>query len=380
MKNMVDYLEESGNETMEERAFCDVDSLILSQFSYLKLDGIVPGIGKDNAVTLREIAAHSEFEKLFSDERYAKDNRALYHAMLRSRRFGHMKVNYHVNLIDSDWELQFSATTFLLEKGPVYVAFRGTDETLVGWKEDFNMAFLTPVPAQEKAVQYLNCVAEMFAGKFIVGGHSKGGNLAVYASMNCMEAFRYRIIKVYSHDGPGFREEILESAAYQSIRDRLHKLLPHSSVVGMLLQQQEAYEVIDCKSVGLLQHDPYNWLIDGIDFKRSDELGIGTKIMDDGLNKWVCSLNKEELKGFVETLYSVVEATDVKTLLDLKSVDKRKNANAVITAIKDMDEESKKMMKQVMKVLFRQMRDTIKREAPRPVMKLGSLIGEQQSE
>lgn len=376
MKNILDYIEESGKERMDERAFCDVDSLILAQFSYLKFDGIVPGVGNNKAISLKEIAAHLDFERLFSDERYAKDNRALFHAMLKSRRFGRMKVNYHVNIIDPAWELQFSATTCLLEKGPVYVAFRGTDETLVGWKEDFNMAFQTPVPAQEKAVQYLNCVSEMFAGDFIVGGHSKGGNLAVYASMNCMQYSRSRILSIYSHDGPGFREEILQSSAYADIRERIHKLLPHSSVVGMLLQQQEAYEVIDCKSFGLLQHDPYNWLIDGADFKRIDALKLGTKLMDDGLNEWVCSLNKEELRCFVETLYSVVEATDVKTLLDLKSIDKRKNANAVITAIKDMDEESKKMMKQIMKVLFKQMRDTIKREAPLPVMKPGTFRNE----
>ena len=373
MKNILDYLEESGHDRMDERAFCDVDSLILSQFSYLKFDGIIPGMGSDKAVTLKEIAEHPDFEHLFLDERYAKDNHELFYAMMKSRRFGRMKVNYHVNIIDPAWELQFSAVTCLPEKGSVYVAFRGTDENLIGWKEDFNMAFITPVPSQEKAVQYLNWVAERFAGGFIVGGHSKGGNLAVYASMNCKECIRERILRVYSHDGPGFRGEILQSTAYEGIRDRIHKLIPHSSVVGMLLQQQEAYEVIDCRSVGLLQHDPYNWLIEGTDFRRSEELGIGTRIMDNGLNDWVSSLNQEELKCFVETLYSVVEATEVKTLLDLKSVDKRKNANAVITAIKDIDEETKKMMKQVMEVLFRQMWHTMKREAPLPMIKLSGL-------
>lgn len=371
MKNMVDYIKESGNEKMDERPFGDVDSLILSQFSYLKMDGIVPGIGKHKAVSLKQIAAHPDFEKLFSDERYAKDNKALFQAMLESRRFGGMKVNFHVNIVDEGWQLQFSASTILLEKGPVYVAFRGTDENLVGWKEDFNMAFITPVPSQEKAVQYLNSAADLFAGDFIVGGHSKGGNLAVYASMNALDPIKERILKIYSHDGPGFREEILASDAYESIRDRIHKLLPHSSVVGMLLQKQEAYEVIDCRSVGLLQHNPFNWLIEEQDFKRSEELGIGTKIMDDGLNEWVCSMNPEQLQGFVETLYSVVEATDLKTLLDFKNVDKRKNANAVVTAIKDMDDESKEMMKQVVRVLFQQMKETLKKEAPLSIKKRG---------
>ncbi len=366
MKNIIDYLKESGDEKMDERAFCDVDSLILSQFSYLKFDEIVPSVGNERAVSLREIEAHPEFEKLFSDERYAKDNRALFDAMRKSKRFGRMKVNFHVNIIDSAWELQFSATTCLLENGPVYVVFRGTDETLVGWKEDFNMAFITPIPAQEKALQYLNCVTDLFAGKFIVGGHSKGGNLAVYASMHCKESAKDRILRIYSHDGPGFREEIFQSEEYASVRDRIHKLLPHSSMVGMLLQQQEAYEVVDCKSVGLLQHDPFNWLIDGYDFKRTDRLGIGAKIMDEGLNQWVSSLNQEQLQGFVETLYGVVEAANIKTLLDLNA-DRRKHANAIITAIKDMDDESKEILKQVVKVLFQQMKETLKKESSLPV-------------
>ena len=300
----------------------------------------------------------------------------MFQAMLKSRRFQNMKAVFHVNILDEGWELQFSATTFRMEKGPVYVAFRGTDENLVGWKEDFNMAFITPVPAQEKAIQYLNSVAELFSGKFIVGGHSKGGNLAVYASMNCSDYLQDRIISIYSHDGPGFREEVLESSSYERIHDRVHKLLPHSSVVGMLLQKQETYEVIDCKSIGLLQHNPFNWLTDGCDFKRSDQLKHGTKVMDDSLNEWVCSLNKDQLRGFVETLYSVVEATEIKTLLDLKNVDKRKNANAVIAAIKDMDEESRKMMKQIIKLLFKQMKETMINEASLPPKVTELLRGE----
>lgn len=365
MKDIVEYIKETSNTTLAEADFNEVDSLVLSQFSYLKFDGIVPGIGKERAVSVEEIAKHTLFENLFSDERYAKDNRALFSAMLQSERYRTMKLNFYVNMVDPAWEIQFSAITCLFQNGMIYVAYRGTDESLIGWKEDFNMGFLTPVPAQEKAVQYLNHVSEYFAGNFIVGGHSKGGNLAVYSAMKCRESVRNRIIKIYSHDGPGFRKEFLQSGEYDKISDRVCKLLPHSSVVGMLLQQQEHYEVIECRSVGLFQHNPFNWIVEKGHFRQVDNIDMGTRILDDGLNKWASSLDKEQLQEMVDALYQVISATEATTLLELTH-DWKKNAAIMTAAVKDMNPETKKMIKQVVKALFKQVNETVKEELPTP--------------
>lgn len=362
MKNIIDYVKESGKYSIQEEPFNDVDSLVLSQLSYLKYDGMVPGSNENRpSVLLKDLPEQVDFMHLFDDERYEKVNKALFRAAVESRRFQSLRLNNYVNIVDAGWEIQFSAITYLFEEGLVYVAFRGTDESIVGWKEDFNMAFQTPVPAQEKAVQYLNLVADHIAGDFYVGGHSKGGNLAVYSSMKCKDCIRERIIKIYSHDGPGFRQEVLESGEFDEIRDRVRKLIPHSSLVGMLLQSQENYEVIECRSFGLLQHDPYNWLVDGTDFKIAGRLYKHVELRDKSVNQWICGMNKEQLKEFVEQLFAVINAPGAATLIDLRT-DWKKNSTAILNAIEEMDAETKEMMKLVIKGLFKEMTKILKQK------------------
>ena len=150
-----------------------------------------------------------------------------------------IRLNHYIDLISDKWEMQFSAVTAYLADGLTHVLFRGTDETMIGWKEDFNMAFMTPVPAQVKAVDYLHYAAERIRGGFSVGGHSKGGNLAVYSAMKCSRLVRERITSIYSQDGPGFTKETLEDGDFDAIKDRIQKYVPHSSIIGMLFQTQE---------------------------------------------------------------------------------------------------------------------------------------------
>lgn len=360
MKNITDYVKEYGKYSVLEEPFNEVDSLVLSQLSYLKYDGMVSLAGENRpSVMLRDLPGHMDFLHLFDDERYEKVNKALFRAAIESRRFQNVRLNNYINIVDEGWEIQFSAITFLFEENLVYIAFRGTDESIVGWKEDFNMAFQTPVPAQEKAVQYLNLVAEHIAGPFYVGGHSKGGNLAVYSSMKCKENVKKRIIKICSHDGPGFRQEVLDSGDFDEIKDRVHKLIPHSSLVGMLLQSQEKYEVIECRSFGLLQHDPYNWIVDGTEFKKVNGLYKHVEMRDESVNRWIRGMDVEQLKEFVEQLFAVINAPGATTLIDLKT-DWKKNTTAIMNAIEGMDADSKEMMKLVIKGLFKEMSEIIK--------------------
>ncbi|MFT3985750.1 MAG: DUF2974 domain-containing protein [Lachnospiraceae bacterium] len=367
MKNVIDYVKEFGKYSITEEPFNDVDSLVLSQLSYLKYDGMVPGVNKNcPSVLLKDLPEHVDFLHLFDDERYEKVNKALFRAAIESRRFQNMRLNDYVNIVDAGWEIQFSAITYLFGEGLVYVAYRGTDESIVGWKEDFNMAFQTPVPAQKKAVQYLNLASDHVSGGFYVGGHSKGGNLAVYASMKCKDAVKKRILKIYSHDGPGFRQEVLDSGDFDEIKDRVHKLIPHSSLVGMLLQSQENYEVIECRSFGLLQHDPYNWIVDGTGFKKVGGLYKHVEMRDESVNQWIRGMDVEQLKEFVEQLFAVINAPGAATLIDLKT-DLKKNSAAIMNAIEEMDADSKEMMKLVIKGLFKEMSEIIKLKVTKKV-------------
>lgn len=367
MGTVLDYLEKYGKYSFEEMPMTEVDSLALCQLSYLKFDGMVPGLEekdtlpKHRAVTLESLKDHPDYEKLFADVRYEKPNRALYERMTAGRRFRDLKLDYYVNVIEEQWETQFSAVTYTLGDGTHYVAYRGTDETIVGWKEDFNMAFLSPVPGQAYSVEYLNHVAGEFAGSFYVGGHSKGGNLAVYSAMNCAPDIQERILKIYSMDGPGFRPEVLKDCDYGKIADRVVKILPNSSLVGMIFESGMYFQVVKSKTFGLLQHDPYTWLVTANHLVRADHLYERRQQMDNNLNEWILSLNEQQLRTFVDTMYQVITASKAANLIDF-TAEWKKSMNGVIAALKEVDEGTVEALKEIVRSLFEITRENRKKQ------------------
>lgn len=352
MGTILDYLREYGDYSLEEKPFDDVDSLVISQLSYLKFDGIVPGPEETcGPVSLAQIAAHSDYDRLYGDERYRKDNTALFTGILNSRRFGDMRLWNYVNLIEPEKESQFSALVCGLSGGISYVVFRGTDENIVGWKEDLNLAFSEPVPGQLHSVPYLEQASETIDGRFFVGGHSKGGNLAVYAAMHCDVSVRERIERIYDHDGPGFRPEVRERSAFQEIEGRIHKTVPRSSLVGMLLYTEGNYRVVESKTLGLAQHNPYTWLVKDGDFRVVDEIRPGRKFIDQTLNEWILSLDQEQMHIFVDTLYGVVQASETDNLIDF-TAHWFQSLHKIGRAIGEVDEETGKVVLQIMRALF----------------------------
>ncbi len=363
MGNIITYVEQYKDVDFEELPFHEVDALVLSQFIYMKLDGLVPHHqDKDRIEPLRlcHMAALMDEEKVFIDKRYEKDNRALLSAMLSSVRFNGMRMHYYSNIISVVAETQFSALTVFLENGPTVIVFRGTDESLVGWKEDFNMCFSEPVTGQELSAMYLKQVGELLEGNFIITGHSKGGNFAVYASMNVEDRIQNRIQRVYSFDGPGFRPEILDSVDFNKIKDRIDKYLPHSCVIGMLLQSQEAYKVVECASVGFMQHNPYNWHVEENHFKELEDVADGSKLFNETVNQWLLGLNEEELHGFAEIWYEIAKSAHVKDLLEVSDAPV-KAMRDLWEAIRKLDGEKKKMAKDLIKGLLQLSRDNIRR-------------------
>ena len=359
MGTILDYLREYGDYSLEEKPFSDVDSLVISQIAYLKFDGIVPGPEeKRPPVSLQEIAAHADYDHLYADERYRRDNTALFMGALNGRRFGNLHLWNYVNLIEPERESQFSAVVCGFSGGLTYVVFRGTDENMVGWKEDLNLAFSEPVPGQLRSVPYLEQAARTIEGGFFVGGHSKGGNLAVYAAMYCEPAVRERIERIYDHDGPGFRPEVRQQGAWQEIEGRIHKTVPRSSMVGMLLYADIAYRVVESKTIGLAQHNPYTWLVKNGDFRMADEIRPGRRFVDQTLNEWILSLDQEQMHIFVDTLYGVVQASETDNLIDF-TAHWVQNVQKIGRAISEVDEETAKVVMQIMRALF----ETVSRHA-----------------
>lgn len=372
METIIDYLKKVGKYTFLEKPFNEVDSLVLCQFSYLKFDGLVPYMEKKakkaseslkdgGMVDIKYLYKHPDYDKLYGDERYREDNTKLFLAMVHSRRFGNIKMNNYVNYIDTKLETQFSAITLQLEDGNFYVAYRGTDETIVGWKEDLDLAFSEPVPAQLMSVAYLNQTAKQIKEPFFVGGHSKGGNLAVYASMNCQKKIQSRIKAIFSHDGPGFRPEVMKECGYDKIEERVHRTIPHSSLVGLILYSEGNYRVVESKSIGLAQHNPYTWLISGDDFHIVKHVYSGRMFMDTALNEWILSLSQEQMHIFVDTLYDVVMASEADNLIDF-TANWKKSIQGIMAAVKNVDAETMKVINKIMKALFEMISQHAKEE------------------
>ncbi len=350
MKNIVDYVEETL-EPLAQRPFGPVDSLVLSQFSYIHLEEFVQGpAGVSTPVSLKELLRAECFDSLFYRVRAPQENRRLLFALAASPRFRDIGAVCAVNDLNPDLQKQFSAVTFLLGDDTVYLAFRGTDATLVGWKEDFNMAFLSPVPSQEAAVSYVETVARRTVGRLRLGGHSKGGNLAVYAAMMCSGAVQERIDAVYSHDGPGFQENILQSSAFAAIQGRVQKTLPKSSLIGMLLEHQENYTVVESSRIGIMQHDPFSWVVSEGEFQNAGHLSGGARYRSRALNDWLAALDRSQRERFVDTLFAVLEAGGVESFAEPGS-SWQKRMPAMLAAARQIDPETRRYVLQTVRAL-----------------------------
>ena len=351
MKNIIDYVAQEKDNFLD-KAFNSVDSLVLSQFSYLNLNGLVPDMsGVVKPVSIGEITHKPNHNTLTNRVRDSESNLKLLHALANSPRFSNTKITFYVEKIDFQTEKQFSATTYLLEDGTAYIAFRGTDASFVGWKEDFNMAFISPIPSQEEGVKYVRAVGGILSCDLRIGGHSKGGNIAVYSAIKCDMSIKNRITHIFSHDGPGFSDEIFLSQDYLSVKERIHKTIPQSSIIGMLMQNQENYTVVKSNRFWFMQHDPFSWLVDGDKFQYVKTVNSSALFMNKTLNNWISSIDDSKRELFVDTLYHVIKSSGATSFYDLTG-DWFKKAVAILGAIKDIDDETRSFIFKTIGSLF----------------------------
>ena len=355
----MDYLDWRGDLTFEQVPFNEVDNLILAVVAYVDMSQSVFGLGREETATIREIS--ETFWKLHTEEEInaylsftLRSSAYLIRKMAQSPRFADLKLSCYVNRIDYETEKQFSAVLIELDEKTAYIAYRGTDETILGWKEDFNMSFMETVPSQLDAVEYLECVMEQKPyERIIVGGHSKGGNLAVYASVKCKEWIQKRIIAVYNNDGPGFGSSMLEDIRYQEMLPLIHTIVPDSSVIGMLLEHEEKYAVVKSKQVGLMQHDATSWEIQGNQFVYLEDTTKRSQMVNKTLKLWLNSLSLEERSTFIDTLYEILVATEAKTIDDFTK-DRMKKITLAIKSLKSQDSKTKMMLLKTIGILMKE--------------------------
>ena len=342
-------------EPLHERPLCAVDSLVLSWLSYFKLNDqsfVYQGFCSWDGLPVRELLRAEDFEAMFGDSWDPEGSRELLFAVCSSPRFRDMRVCGYRTSFSEEAEEQFAAVTFQLPDGSVYAAFRGTDSTLVGWKEDFNMAFQSPVPAQVSAAEYLEEAARALPGTLYAGGHSKGGNLAVYAAIMCPHALQDRIARVFSHDGPGFNEQFLRGKGFARMRGRIDKTLPRSSMFGMIFEDQEDYAIVDSTSFSLLQHNPFSWVVEGTDFKRVERISAGARYLDKTLSDWMARISPEERGKVIDAVFDVIGATDAMYFAEIRD-SWQESLPKMLVAAGEVPPETWDLFKRLVKALVR---------------------------
>ena len=325
--SLADYIRWRGDLSFCEAHFCEIDALILCQISYLHLEGLVPARNERGSVLARELPARFAAIPNAVERRYlgafesANETAKLFADAFATRRFGELEAFAYESVTDEENAKQFAAISFLLPDKTVFIAFRGTDDTIAGWKEDFTMAFLPVIPAQEAAAEYTRAIYAKSAGRhraLRLGGHSKGGNLAIYAAACSGGRVRGKVLSVYNFDGPGFSKERLESPEFCAIESRTISFTPELSIIGMLFEHSSKLNVVASGGRGIQQHNLLLWKLDGPRFARLSDTSAFSKFFDRQLKKYLAENGTEQRRELVSSIFDVIAASEARTLTDLK--------------------------------------------------------------
>lgn len=348
MGNIMDYISWRGDLSFEQSQFNEVDNLILACFSYVNLDGI-SAVTKQKGIGLKKLT--KEFMKLHTMKELEADKSFIRLApfmmmeMAKSVRFGKCVVRNYVNDIVTEAEQQFAAMEIVLEDGTSYVSFRGTDDTIIGWKEDFNLS-TGVVPAQKRAIEYLQKISEHTDGMLRVGGHSKGGNLAIYGSVMCKSAHE-KILEIYSNDGPGFSREFQELPETKEMMPKIIRIIPEYSIIGTLLEHEKEPVIVASSSKGLLQHDGFSWEVQGPALVRRDSLNKTALRFIEILHKWIDGMDMEQKRLLIEDLFATLEASGYENLSEVQSGG-LKSLAAMVKRVEKFAPESRGMMQELL--------------------------------
>ena len=357
MPQMTDYITWRGDLTFMQQSFGEIDALILTQLSYLHFADV---LADGERRTLRELTPLIEAQpREPGKDSVIEDRHALLLRAANCVRFGDLLISDAEDVFDMERDIQFAAMLVSLPNGVRVVAYRGTDSTLVGWREDLNMSFECPVPAQAEAVRYIERVAAAYNGRIQLCGHSKGGNLAVYSAACCLDTTRERIDAVYSFDGPGLDGSTLASPGYRAALPKVRHFVPQTSVIGMLMGVPERYTVVHSTTYSLKQHNTFTWELDGPRFVALPRVDAASRFIKATLDDWLKDSTRETRKVFVETLFDVLEASNARTLKEMRA-SWSSTAAALWSATSTLDPSTRKVIVTVASSLFASGMETAK--------------------
>lgn len=354
MANILDYMDWRGDLSFDISPFNEVDNLILSVLSYLDFESIVPGSSQTVGIrTASRLYREKEATRVGKPEEMTAFSESfdshipeLLHKVAASRRFGKTKMSHYVSRSDTEKDKQMAAVTFLLEDGTKYISFRGTDDSLTGWKEDFDLSYMDATAGQKDAVKYLNCTLRNNHAPVRVGGHSKGGNFAVFAAGFCSPKIRDQIFIVYSNDGPGFKPSTAKSPEMREVRKKTVKYSPEYSAIGVILTNVVRAHLVQSDMKGVDQHNAFSWQVQGTHFVEADERDPGSILFDRTMNSWINGESEENRKLFIETLFGMFTDAGVNTLSEVTN-NKVQSTRIVWNALRSMPKKSRNKFLQI---------------------------------
>lgn len=364
MADLIDYVSWRGDLTFRQSPFCTVDALILCQISYIYLDPFLSG-RFDQAKTLSQVS--KEFYAS-PDFNVISNMGALINAksvdLLKvcgnSERFGNMKLSGYVSKFDGnpDNAEQFAALAFVQDKIK-FLAFRGTDDTIIGWKEDFNLAYMPQIPSQKDALKYIKDAADFFRGDLMLGGHSKGGHLALYAAINSDKKIKKRIEKVYNFDGPGFASKVFVSDEYREIKDRVVTVYPQLDVVGMLFHHPDKFIITESNEFAVMQHDAFSWSIKNTGFVEKSDFTEESKFFYATFNHWIAELEPEQIKDFIDTLFGCVLSSGCTTNREIEENKLQNSAKILFALNHDVESEKREQIMEIIHLFMKVVKGNI---------------------
>lgn len=343
--NIIDYININGHKTFEELEFNEVDGLIFAQLSYFKYNKLTTSF--NDIIDSRNLNTY-ETSILISDKNFGniKYDQRLIREVLSSKRYYGMRIANYIDMHDGNEEKQFSAITFIFDKF-ICISYMGTDDSMLGWKEDFSMSYYDFIPSQLEGVNYLNTISGLYDLPVILTGHSKGGNIAIYAASNCKEEYKDRIQKIYSYDAPGFNQKFAQSKNYLDSLNKLNSFIPVSSFVGLMMYGDDNYKIVESKKIFLLQHDPYNWVVNENGLSLKEKLSKKSLIFSETNRKWIESFTDEERKLFFNNLFALLEYDETRSFMEFKTNWK----NEIVRIIKNSREISKEHKKLMIDII-----------------------------
>lgn len=302
MATSMDYIKKYGDSSFEELPFNDIDNILLCEILYMPFEKVISDSFNDEPVPFSE-ACQKLFE--YNGNRHVAPGLVLKKkisvkmmAMAKTKRYASLKVAYCKCAFDVEPPLQFGAMTFFVPDGTAVIVFRGTDDSLIGWKEDMSLYTRKGIPSHALSVEYLEKVAKTFDGNIIICGHSKGGNLAIYCALKCSENTRQRIARVYNNDGPGFvNGDLMKCAEYKEILPNYFHFVPSNSFIGMLLVHDNDFKAVKCKHfLGFVQHDLSFWKTKGTEILLRNDISKLAKITDEFLKEMIYRVTDDQSK------------------------------------------------------------------------------------